>query len=359
MTRFAEDFSGPLLDASQWTPRPSEQTSGCSTYFTLQGGQLQFVASPAGDNVGLVLLPKLEGDFDLTIAFEWSKFDPAGSAGCYFTIADAHGTAEATFDVHASGGAPASSDILFQYLDSSDSERDFLTSIQGVAKGRLRLRRSFGNVLEAMIGRADWKSLGMITGFSDPAELRISAYASSDCPDFTLSFDDLRVHWGDLQGLPPSADESGLPLLSGRGRQGSISRNNTGVPARQRVRVANRPPHAGRSTTPMTRVKGRVQLPAFRLPLQDGPTDFAVMNTHPFPIRVGVRTGEYGRDFTVRPNGSGVVKLPHGKYQLYYLNLNKPKELLQGEGFELQPNQRDMQIRLGEEPSAEAITPPV
>lgn len=69
-----------------------------------------------------------------------------------------------------------------------------------------------------------------------------------------------------------------------------------------------------------------------------------IISPHKFPIKVGLRTNDMGRDFIVPPEGSAGAIVPEGKYNIYFQYSEDPTSLYQGDSFEVKDH--DVKIEL-------------
>lgn len=63
-----------------------------------------------------------------------------------------------------------------------------------------------------------------------------------------------------------------------------------------------------------------------------------VKNPNAFKVRVGLRSDGKGRDFIVAPNITESVRVPNGRYDVYFQYSTEPEALYQGDGFTLKDN---------------------
>ena len=84
-------------------------------------------------------------------------------------------------------------------------------------------------------------------------------------------------------------------------------------------------------------------LPAYTRELR-GSNQVRVRNPNDFSVKVGVRSGGGGKDFTVGANGVASVFVPDGKYDIYFVYSNKPDALYQGDSFTLKRNGVEIRI---------------
>ena len=84
-------------------------------------------------------------------------------------------------------------------------------------------------------------------------------------------------------------------------------------------------------------------LPPFTNTLS-GKNEVRIKNPNEYKVFVGLRTGKLGKNFEVAPNGITSVKVPNGKYKIYFVYSNKPKALFQGDDFSLDNNGIEIQI---------------
>jgi len=69
-----------------------------------------------------------------------------------------------------------------------------------------------------------------------------------------------------------------------------------------------------------------------------GLQEVRVKNPYDFAVRVGLRSEDKGKDFIVLPNGTESVKVPNGRYEIYFNYSNDPGGLYQGDSFTLENN---------------------
>ena len=100
-------------------------------------------------------------------------------------------------------------------------------------------------------------------------------------------------------------------------------------------------PSKSRRSQPLASDRG--PLPRFTRELK-GSNEVRVRNPNDFGVKVGVRSGGGGKDFTVGANGVASVFVPDGKYDIYFVYSNKPDALFQGDGFTLKRNGVDIRI---------------
>ena len=76
----------------------------------------------------------------------------------------------------------------------------------------------------------------------------------------------------------------------------------------------------------------------------DGGMEVRVKNPNNFQVRVGLRAGGKGKDFVVSPNGTETVRVPNGRYDIYFHYSSDPEGLYQGDSFTLNDNGVEIQI---------------
>lgn len=87
-----------------------------------------------------------------------------------------------------------------------------------------------------------------------------------------------------------------------------------------------------------------VSLPAFERKLGRGGNPVKITNPNAFSVRVGLRAGNKGRDFAVRPRASTTVSVPHGAYRIYFVFSSQPKALLRGDDFSVRSEYAHIQL---------------
>lgn len=60
-----------------------------------------------------------------------------------------------------------------------------------------------------------------------------------------------------------------------------------------------------------------------------------VVNPNAFAVKVGLRSPDGGKDFSVAPDDSATVSVPDGRYDVYFRYENDPESLYQGDAFSL------------------------
>ena len=75
-----------------------------------------------------------------------------------------------------------------------------------------------------------------------------------------------------------------------------------------------------------------------------GAMEVRVRNPNDFQVKVGLRSGGKGRDFTVAANGTRSVGVPNGRYDIYFQYSYDPHGLYQGDAFTLNNNGVEIQI---------------
>ena len=71
----------------------------------------------------------------------------------------------------------------------------------------------------------------------------------------------------------------------------------------------------------------KIRLPRFTRPLEHGPHDVHIFNPTYSRVKVGVRSGKYGKDLTIAAYGESTIYVNNGSYTLYYLEAQDPEEL--------------------------------
>lgn len=75
-----------------------------------------------------------------------------------------------------------------------------------------------------------------------------------------------------------------------------------------------------------------------------GSMEVRVKNPNEFKVRVGLRSDTKGRDFIVAPNGTESVRVPNGRYDIYFQYSSDADGLYQGDSFTLKDNGVEIQI---------------
>jgi hypothetical protein len=75
-----------------------------------------------------------------------------------------------------------------------------------------------------------------------------------------------------------------------------------------------------------------------------GRMEVRVTNPNEFRVRVGLRSDGKGRDFNVEPNATEFVRVPNGRYDIYFQYSSDPDGLYQGDSFTLKGNGAEIQI---------------
>jgi len=96
------------------------------------------------------------------------------------------------------------------------------------------------------------------------------------------------------------------------------------------VRLTHPPQSSGRVTY------RNAKLPAYSIPLDRGPHDVVIKNPSKSTLKVGVRSGKFGTDITVGPNGRAVIYLKNGQYSLFYIDPDDPETLHESGSFSVQ-----------------------
>jgi hypothetical protein len=76
--------------------------------------------------------------------------------------------------------------------------------------------------------------------------------------------------------------------------------------------------------------KPKAKLPSFMHSLNEGGYEVRLHNDSDTPIKAGLRAGKRGKDVTVPANGTAVVRVERGAYDLYYIPPDAPYELKRG-----------------------------
>lgn len=69
------------------------------------------------------------------------------------------------------------------------------------------------------------------------------------------------------------------------------------------------------------------RLPRYVTSVKRGPHDVHIFNDNDFTAKIGLRSGKYGKDFTLSPRARTSLFVENGKYTLYYLAENDPDTL--------------------------------
>ena len=69
-----------------------------------------------------------------------------------------------------------------------------------------------------------------------------------------------------------------------------------------------------------------------------GQMEVRVKNPNDFQVRVGVRSGDKGKDLVVGANGVESVRVPNGRYDIYFQYSTDSEGLYQGDSFTLKDN---------------------
>ena len=78
-------------------------------------------------------------------------------------------------------------------------------------------------------------------------------------------------------------------------------------------------------------------LPPYQSSLH-GKNEVRINNPNNFGVVVGLRSEDSGKNLKVPPNGSISVLVQNGNYKIYFIYLNKPDALYQGDDFSLDNN---------------------
>lgn len=110
---------------------------------------------------------------------------------------------------------------------------------------------------------------------------------------------------------------------------------------RSRVVVLEHPPQSsGRATY------RNAKLPAYSIPLDHGPHDVVIKNPSRSALKVGIRSGKFGKDLTVGPGARAVVYLKNGQYSLFYIDPDEPEDLHESGSFSVQSPPGPMMVPL-------------
>ena len=116
----------------------------------------------------------------------------------------------------------------------------------------------------------------------------------------------------------------------------------------RRPRAAARRPQHGRQAKASHRRPARTKtaynlLPPYKSGLS-GSYEVRVRNPNGFPVAVGVRLRNAGKNFTVESKGVASVYVPNGHYNIYFVYSSDPKALYKGDSFDLNDNGVEIQI---------------
>jgi hypothetical protein len=75
-----------------------------------------------------------------------------------------------------------------------------------------------------------------------------------------------------------------------------------------------------------------------------GRMEVRVKNPNDFKVRVGLRSDGSGKDFVVAANDTESVRVPNGRYEIYFQYSSDPEGLYQGDSFTLSDNGVEIQI---------------
>jgi hypothetical protein len=102
-------------------------------------------------------------------------------------------------------------------------------------------------------------------------------------------------------------------------------------------------PRKARSPDLGTKAGSKALLPPFTEPLL-GTHIVRVVNPNSTSATAGLRLGDAGVDWVIPANGQASVRVPNGRYDIYFLYADQPDALFQGDSFSLQNN--GVEIRL-------------
>lgn len=83
--------------------------------------------------------------------------------------------------------------------------------------------------------------------------------------------------------------------------------------------------------------------PSFRGELA-GRNEVRVTNPNDFTVKAGLRSDGRGKDFDVPANGQTSVRVPDGRYDIYFRYSTDPDGLYQGDSFTLKGNGVEIKI---------------
>jgi hypothetical protein len=70
-----------------------------------------------------------------------------------------------------------------------------------------------------------------------------------------------------------------------------------------------------------------------------------VISAHEFPVKVGLRSEGQGRDFIVPREGAASVRVPRGKYHVYFQYAADPTSLYQGDSLDVRDSGFEIQLK--------------
>jgi len=138
-----------------------------------------------------------------------------------------------------------------------------------------------------------------------------------------------------LEGEPPSREDvasaprieepgpapEDLPAPSAEAEPPVIEPELPPEPPSRVVRISGGDRPSGRTSYK------KIRLPRFTRPLEHGPHDVHIFNPTYSRVKVGVRSGKYGKDLTIAAYGETTIYVNNGSYTLYYLEAQEPEEL--------------------------------
>lgn len=151
------------------------------------------------------------------------------------------------------------------------------------------------------------------------------------------------------KALPPlvarRVDDDRLPTAL---RQAALSAAPAGAAAERPVftRVPTPDPAVTFDDSPAPNSAGaeaQASWPAYQGELR-GSMEVRVRNPNEFSVKVGLRSGSKGRDFTVAAGGVKSVEVPNGRYDIYFQYSSDPGGLYQGDSFTLHNNGVEIRI---------------
>jgi hypothetical protein len=75
-------------------------------------------------------------------------------------------------------------------------------------------------------------------------------------------------------------------------------------------------------------------LPSYSVELK-GSNEIRIRNPNDFSVLAGVRSGDKGKDFKIPKQSVQSIKVPNGRYDIFFVYSNQPDALFQGDGFTL------------------------
>lgn len=187
-----------------------------------------------------------------------------------------------------------------------------MTALRGGAKPELE--QIAADVFELAV--ADEKPAAETEDALEPAEEPSDAEEASE--------EGVDAENGDLESEPEAAEEVAAPA---RQRVSRVGREDAKTPA-------------GRAAMK------RPKLPRFTRPIERGPHDVYIYNPYSYPVKVGVRSGAKGRDFTLGSYDVETLYVGNGQYTVYYLEADEPEALNMAGAFDVNSPPSAIRIRL-------------